>query len=136
MTYVCAVPPTLPESAVSIAFICRPLLLATVAACSSLTSTTSIEPGKAFRLGGGQAGAFVVRGTNAGAVPVVVFSEVAGKRDSLLTLAPGEPVDTRFPKSATAVFMNTSLTKTATVAIKVTGDIGSLGMTYEVNPKR
>lgn len=117
----------------------RSLLLATVpvvAACTSLTSTTSIEPGKAFRLGGGQTGAFVVRGTNAGSVAVVVFSEVAGKRDSLLTLAPGEPVDTRFPKSAMAVFMNTSLTQTATVAINVTGDVRSLGMGYEVNPKR
>ncbi len=121
----------------------RSLLLATllatvpiVAACTSLTSTTSIEPGKAFRLGGGQTGTFVVRGTNAGSVAVVVSSEVGGKRDSLLTLAPGERVDTRFPKSAMAVFMNTSLTQTATVAIKVTGDVGSLGMGYEVNPKR
>ncbi len=117
----------------------RALLLATVptlAACTSLTSTTSIEPGKAFRLGGGQAGAFVVRGTNAGSVDVVVFSEVVGKRDSLLTLAPGALVDTRFPRSAMAVFMNTSLTRTATVAIKVTGDVGALGMGYEVNPQR
>ena len=115
------------------------LLLATiscVAACTSLTSTTSIEPSKAFRLGGGQSGEFVVRGRNAGSVAVVVFSEVAGKRDSLLTLAPGEPVDARFPKSAMAVFMNTSLTKDATVAIKVTGDVRALGMGYEVNTKR
>ena len=117
------------------------LLLATipcVAACTStsLTSTTSIEPGKAFRLGGGQSGGFVVRGRNAGAVAVVVFSDVAGKRDSLLTLAPGAPVDTRFPKSAMAVFMNTSMTHDATVAIKVTGDIRALGMSYEMNAKR
>jgi hypothetical protein len=65
-----------------------------------------------------------------------VFSELAGKRDSVITLAPGAPVDARFPKSAMAIFMNTSVTKTATVAIKVTGDIGSLGMGYEQNPKR
>ncbi len=32
------------------------------------------------------------------------------------------PVDARFPGSAIAVFMNTSLTTTATVAINVTGD--------------
>jgi hypothetical protein len=120
-------------------FSIRPaLFLATslfAAACTSLTSTTSIDPGKAFRLGGGQAGAFVVHGKNSGSVAVVVFSELAGKRDSLLTLAPGAPVDASFPKSAMAVFRNTSLTKTATVAIKVTGDIGALGMGYEVNPK-
>jgi len=123
----------------SVAVKARIVLLALspfVAACASLTSTTSIEPGKAFRLGGGQAGAFVVRGTNAGPVPIVVFSELAGKRDSVLVLAPGAPVDARFPKAAMAVFMNTSMTQTATVAIKVTGDISSLSMSYEQNPKR
>lgn len=76
-----------------------------------------------------------MRGTNAGSVDIVVFSEVAGQRDSLLTLAPGEPAYRRFPKSAMAVFMNTSRTQTATVAIKVTGDVRTLGMGYEVNPK-
>lgn len=107
-----------------------------VTACSSLTSTTSIDPGTAFRLGGGQAGAFVVRGTNAGLVPIIVFSERDGKRDSILTLAPGAPVDARFPGTATAIFMNTSSSQTATVAITVTGDVGALGMRYEVSPKR
>lgn len=107
-----------------------------LAACASLTSTTIIEPGKAFRLGGGQGGAFVVRGTNAGSVPIVVYSDVDGRRDSVLTLAPGAPVDARFPKSAMAVFRNTSRTETAKVAITVTGDIGALGMGYEANSKR
>jgi hypothetical protein len=107
-----------------------------VAACASLTSTTTIEPDKAFRLGGGQAGAFVVRGTNAGPVPIVVYSELNGKRDSVLTLAPGAPVDARFAKAAMAIFKNSSSTQTATVAIKVTGDIGALGMGYERNPQR
>ena len=109
-------------------------LIPLAAACTSLNSTTFIEPGKAFRLGGGQAGSFLVRGTNAGSVAVSVFSEVDGKRDSIVTLAPGAPVDARFPKSATAIFKNTSSTVPATVAIKVTGDIGALGMTYEQNP--
>ena len=106
-----------------------------VAACASLTSRTTIDPGKAFRLGGGQAGAFTVRGTNSGPVPIVVFSELAGKRDSVATLAPGAPVDARFPKGATAIFMNTSSTRSATVAIKVTGDVGALGMGYEQNAR-
>ena len=110
-------------------------LSAIVAACTSLTSRTTIDPGKAFRLGGGQAGAFTVRGTNSGPVPIIVFSELAGKRDSVATLAPGAPVDARFPKGATAIFMNTSSTRAATVAIKVTGDVGALGMGYEQNPK-
>jgi len=122
----------------SVAATCRSLLslILLVAACTSLTSTTVIDPGKAFRLGGGQDGSFRVRGTNTGSVAVAVFSEVGGKRDSVLTLAPGAPVDARFRRSATAVFKNTSSTASATVAIKVTGDIGSLGMTYELNPAR
>ncbi len=111
-------------------------IIAVMTACASLTSTTTIEPGKAFRLGGGQAGAFDVRGTNTGPVAIVVFSELDGKRDRVLTLAPGAPVDARFPKSAMAIFMNTSSTRPATVAIKVTGDIGALGMSYEQNTKR
>jgi hypothetical protein len=117
----------------------RPLrfaLISFVAACTSLTSTTVIEPGKAFRLGGGQAGEFVVRGTNTGPVSIVVFSERAGMRDSIGTIPAGAPVDAVFPKSAMAVFMNTSSTRTATVAIKVTGDVRALGMGYESNSKR
>ena len=114
--------------------VCLTVLL--VAACTSLTSTTIIDPGKAFRLGGGQAGAFRVRGTNAGSVPVIVYSEVGGKRDSVLTLEAGAPVDARFPDSATAIFENRSLTDQAFVAIKVSGNIGALGMGYEVNRTR
>ena len=111
-------------------------LISLLAACTALTSTTRIEPGKAFRLGGGQPGAFLVRGTNTGPVAVVVFSEVAGKRDSIVTLAPGAPVDARFGSSAMAIFMNTSSTRTAIVAIKVTGDVSALRMGYEPNMKR
>ena len=106
-------------------------LIPMLGACASLTSTTTIAPGEAFQLGGGQVGAFVVRGTNAGPVPIVVFSELRGSRDSIVTLAPGAPVDARFPKSAMAIFKNPSTTTSATVSIKVTGDIQSLGMRYE-----
>lgn len=120
----------------SIARVLGCAIIAVLTACASLTSTTIIEPGKAFRLGGGQAGPFDVRGTNIGPVAIVVFSELGGRRDSVLTLAPGAPVDARFPKAAMAIFMNTSTTLPATVAIKVTGDIGSLGMGYEQNSNR
>jgi hypothetical protein len=114
----------------------RLALLPLAAACASVTSATSIEPGRAFRLGGGQAGAFVVRGTNTGPVAVAVFSERAGRRDSVATLAPGAPLDVRFPRSAAAVFVNTSSTRTATVTIKVTGDVRALGMASEPSPTR
>lgn len=115
--------------------IAAPLLLL-LAACTSLTSTTSIDPDKAFRLGGGQPGAFTVRGRNIGPVAIVVFSELGGRRDSVLTVAPGASVEASFPAKAMAVFMNTSSAAQATVAIKVTGDIGALGMAYEANVKR
>jgi lipoprotein-anchoring transpeptidase ErfK/SrfK len=107
-----------------------------VAACASVTSATSIGPGAAFRLGGGQAGAFVVRGTNTGPVPVVVFSERAGRRDSIAPWRPARPWTPGSRRTATAVFQNTSSTQTATVVITVTGDVGALGMVYEPNPER
>ena len=120
----------------SIASLIAPTILASVlGACSSLTSTTYIKPDMAFRLGGGQSGAFTVRGTNAGDVAVVVYAERAGVRDSIATLLPGAPVNARFPAQATAVFKNTSPTRVATVAIRVTGDIGALGMGYESDAK-
>jgi hypothetical protein len=104
-------------------------------ACASLTSTTQIDPDKSFRLGGGQPGAFVVKGKNAGAVPIIVYAERDGKRDSVVTVAPGASVDARFPARSTAIFMNISSDRQAVVAVKVTGDVGALGMRYESNAK-
>ncbi len=115
------------------------LLLATLAACTtfgSITSETTIEPGKSFRLGGGQRGAFAVRGTNAGRVPVSVFVERSGKRDSVTTVAPGGAIDAEFPSSAMAIFRNSSAAASAVVRIKVTGATSGLGMGYEENPRR
>lgn len=116
------------------------VVVAVTSACSmfnrSLSSVTSIDAGQAFRLGGGQPGAFVVRGSNTGPVEVVVFSDLRGTRDSIATLAPGARVDAEFPKGATAIFMNTSATRSASVSIKVTGNIAALSMGYERSPKR
>jgi len=118
----------------------RPLLSLTallVAGCTafqSLTSTTTIDPGKAFRLGGGQQGAFVVRGVNSGSVPVIVYQERDGKRDSLGVVPPRGEIDAEFSSRSMAIFRNLSLTQQATVSIKVTGDVSSLGMGYEVTP--
>ena len=111
-------------------------LMLGLAACSSLISTTSIAPDEAFKLGGGQRGAFAVRGKNVGPVAIIVFAEVAGTRDSLLTVPAGGTVDASFPAQAMAVFKNTSSTSKASVAITITGDIAALGMRYEKNAKR
>jgi hypothetical protein len=103
------------------------------ASFAALNSETYIEPSKAFKLGGGQPGAFTVAGRNAGDVPVSVFVEANGRRDSVTTIAPGAPVDAAFPAGAMAVFRNTSTERGARVKIRVTGDIASLGMRYEDN---
>ena len=106
-------------------------MLSACATFASLRSTTYIEPGQSFLLGGGQPGGFSVRGRNAGGTPVTVYSEQAGRRDSVTTLAPGAPIDAEFPSNAMAVFRNTSRTTAAEVSITVTGTTSGLGMRYE-----
>jgi hypothetical protein len=113
------------------------LLLLAAPACASLghlTSQTVIDPEKAFLLGGGQPGAFTVTGKNSGSVPVSLFVEQGGKRDSITTLQPGAPVEFTFPAGAMAVIRNTSRTRTAMVDLKVRGDVSQLGMRYEPAP--
>lgn len=103
-------------------------------ACGSLgylTSQTVIEPQKAFLLGGGQPGAFTVTGKNSGPVPVSIFVERGGTRDSITTLLPGAPVEATFPAGAMAVIRNASSSRTAVVDLKVRGDVSQLGMRYE-----
>ena len=105
-------------------------------ACASVTSQTSIDPGKAFRLGGGQPGAFTVRGSNSGAVPVVVFVDRNGARDSITTVAPGQKVNATFEARSMAVFVNRSETQGASLSVRITGSASSLGMGYEANSKK
>ena len=116
----------------AVAMLVAPLL----SACTSVTSRTSIDPGQAFRLGGGQPGAFTVRGSNSGAVPVVVFIDRNGQRDSITTVAPNQKIDATFPARSMAVFVNRSETQGASVTVKITGSASSLGMGYEANTKR
>ena len=105
-------------------------------ACTSVTSRTSIDPGQSFKLGGGQPGAFTVRGSNSGAVPVVVFMDRNGARDSITTVAPGQQVDATFPARAMAVFVNRSDTEGASLSVRITGSTSSLGMRYEANHRK
>ncbi|GAB1344543.1 hypothetical protein [Gemmatimonas sp.] len=108
-----------------------PMALAVIASAQTLKSTTYIEPAKSFLLGGGQPGAFSVKGRNAGSVPVTVFIERAGKRDSLVTLAPGANLDAEFPAKAMTVFRNESNGVLATLTLTVRGNTSDLGMRYE-----
>ena len=113
------------------------LLTSACTACTSLTSTTRIDPGMSFLLGGGQTGAFVVRGTNSGSVPVIVYVARDGRRDSVGTIPPRGEIDAEFASRAMAVFRNPSTSSAAEVSIRVTGATSSLGMGYErgVTPK-
>jgi hypothetical protein len=111
------------------------LLLGGCASLGSLSSETMIEPGKAFRLGGGQREAFSVTGRNSGRAPISVFVEQNGKRDSIVTIGAGGAIDAAFPKGAMAILRNESDEREARVAVRVKGDIGSLGMGYEANRK-
>jgi hypothetical protein len=111
------------------------IALLVVTACNSVTSRTSIDPGQAFRLGGGQLGAFTVRGSNSGAVPVVVFIDRNGARDSITTVAPGQKVDATFPARSMAVFVNRSDAQGASLTVHITGIVSSLAMGYEANKK-
>ena len=106
-----------------------------LSACTAVTSRTSIEPGKAFRLGGGQLGAFTVRGSNSGPVPVVVFMDRNGARDSITTVAPGQEVNATFPSRAMAVFVNRSDIQGASLTVHITGIASSLSMGYEANKR-
>jgi hypothetical protein len=112
------------------------LALTACASFASLRSNTYIEPGKAFLLGGGQSGSFSVKGKNVGPNAIVVYNELAGRRDSVTTLPPGAEIDAEFPARAMAVFRNTSKTGGAELSIKVTGAISTLGMRYEANVPR
>lgn len=110
------------------------VLLSATAGCSvfsSVTSQTRIDPGQSFLLGGGQPGAFVVRGRNSGSVPVIIYQDRDGRRDSLGTAPPGGEIDAEFASRTMAVFRNTSATSSATVTVKITGGGSSLGMRYE-----
>jgi hypothetical protein len=109
------------------------LALPACASFASLRSNTYIEPDKAFLLGGGQSGSFSVKGRNVGPNAVVVYNELAGRRDSVITLAPGAEIDAEFPARAMAVFRNTSKTGGAELSITVTGAISGLGMRYETS---
>jgi hypothetical protein len=114
-------------------------LIGTLPACAAfatLRSNTYIEPGKAFLLGGNQTGSFSVKGRNAGRAAVIVYSELAGRRDSVTTLAPGATIDAEFPSRALAVFRNTSTSGGAELTLTVTGATSGLGMRYETNAPR
>lgn len=98
-----------------------------------LESSTLIDPGMTFLLGGGHSASFRIAGRNAGPVPVVIYAERGGRRDTVTTVEPGGRVDAEFPTQTVAVFRNTSRARQAVMQFDATGAISGLGMRYETN---
>ncbi len=97
-----------------------------------ITSHLLIEPGKQFVLGGGQRGAFRVKGTNSGSVTVrVVERFAAGDTLGRGVLPPGAKADLTFTTGSAALIVNLSATRQAELDLRITGATGALGMTYE-----
>lgn len=112
-------------------FIAALASLSLTLAPTKLHSHLLIDAGKQFLLGGGQPGAFTVRGQNVGPVPVDVREEPrSGPAIGRGTLAPGATARLKFAAGATARLINRG-TKQAVLELDVTGDTGQLRMTYE-----
>ncbi len=111
------------------------LALPLLAATGPINSHLLIEAGKQFVLGGGQRGAFRVKGTNSGPVAVrVVERFAAGDTLSRGVLPPGGKADLTFTTGSAALIVNLSATRQAELDLRVTGATQALGMTYEGLP--
>lgn len=98
---------------------------------AKLHSHLLIDAGKQFLLGGGQPGAFTVKGQNVGPVAVVVREEPrTGPAIARGTLAPGTTARLKFAAGSTARLSNLGA-RQAVLELDVTGDVAQLRMTYE-----
>jgi hypothetical protein len=99
------------------------------AACKG-NSTTQIEPGKIFVLGGEHSAPLQVEGRNVGPVPVEILKEKDGVRTSVATVAPGALFSKTFAAKEAALVRNTSSTQQAMVAVEFNRDVSRLSMRY------
>ncbi|MFD2571058.1 hypothetical protein ACFSUS_10465 [Spirosoma soli] len=105
-----------------------------ITACnrSVLNSALTVQPGKQFRLGGNQKGAFTVQVKNVGNVPVTISERrVDGQEVTLGTFRPGDGQTVRFSAGSAALVDNASK-QSAQLNLVVTGDKDGLSM-GEVN---
>jgi len=104
--------------------------LAVCLASCSLTSNTTIAPKDSFLLGNNAHGKFKVSITNTSAFAINTYhAPVAGGTHSPQNLAPGAKAKIKVDKNTALVISNPS-TDTASVNLKVTGDLG-LSMGYK-----
>lgn len=103
-------------------------LIVGIAACNTLTSALTVQPGKQFELGGNQRGAFTVQVRNVGDVPVTISERRAdGQRVTRGTFRPGDGQTVQFSSGSAALVDNAS-DKPARLDLVVTGDTANLSM--------
>lgn len=97
---------------------------------SSLHSTTTIKPKEKFELGNNEHGSFRVSLKNISDFDLEVYhAPINGGKHSSQIIKPNDSVDIKIDKN-TALIINNNSTDTATVSLKVTGDLG-LSMGYQ-----
>jgi hypothetical protein len=102
--------------------------------CSTLGSTTYIDPQQSFVLGKGKHGAYKAYLSNPGSTDISVYLENNGKMTSLGVLKPKEAVHYRVPANYTVRFHNAD-TIQGVVRINAIGDTRlSMGYQEDKNP--
>lgn len=117
--------------------LCAGLLsVSLIAACGgALNSTTWVQPGDTFELGGGEVGAYRVTGTNTGQAAVEIVAQTSGGQKTVGVFQPGDAIDYTFQNGELAQFKNLSDTERAELKFVVRGQIDALGMKYQT-PQR
>ena len=104
------------------------LFLAT--SCGSLTSNTTIKPTDSFVLGNNEHGTFKVKVKNVSKNDLQIYRQpIKGGTHSPFILKPNETSTVKVEKNTALVF-NNKFKDTASIDLKVTGDLG-LSMTYK-----
>ena len=100
------------------------------AAAGQGRSSTQIEPGQIFVLGGEQTAPLLVEGRNTGPVAVEILSERAGRRTAVGQVAPGSLFSKTFGAGEAVLVRNTSASQRAVIAVEFNRDVRSLSMRY------
>jgi len=111
------------------------LVIISLQACKSLTSTTYIDPNKSFVLGDGLHGSYTARIKNVGADVIEVSqSDKNGTATSLGSLQRRESREYKVGANTTVIFKNKNREEKGVIEILVTGNpTGSLSMGYRDN---
>jgi hypothetical protein len=100
------------------------------AAASQGRSSTQIEPGQIFVLGGEQTAPLLVEGRNTGPVAVEILNEKAGRRTPVGRVAPGSLFSKTFGAGEAVLVRNTSRSQRAVIAVEFNRNVSSLSMRY------